>query len=102
LVLVSANAQDLRIVVAELNDTPNFTLFEQCVVSIQPRECYLLGEDSKTTPNRFRKLEMAIQRTNIEKTIVEEGPTMDVEECRESVRKLFHRKFAGKQTQIYP
>jgi hypothetical protein len=95
--MVFCNSQDLRIITAELNDTANFTLFEQCVVSTQPRECFLLKEDSKKASNRFKKLEMAIKRTGIVKSIIEEGEEQqeNIEVYKKAVRKILHPKFTG-------
>jgi DNA mismatch repair ATPase MutS len=95
LALVSANSQDLRIVVAQLTDTANFTELEQAIVSIQPRECIVLN--GKMASNRLKKLEMALNRTNIEKRILDEQYNDGmVDDHKSDVQKLLHKKFLGK------
>uniref|UniRef100_A0A183CGT2 W2 domain-containing protein n=1 Tax=Globodera pallida TaxID=36090 RepID=A0A183CGT2_GLOPA len=91
--LVFCNSQDMRIVTTELNDTPNFTLFEQCFASFQPSECLLIRQNARRAPNRFKKLESVIQRTQAQRNYLEEAEE-DTNKCRDEVRRLFHKKFA--------
>ncbi|KAL3101259.1 hypothetical protein niasHT_028015 [Heterodera trifolii] len=92
--LVFCNSQEMRIVIAELNDTPNFTLFEQCFAAFQPSECLFIRQNAKKAPNRFKKLENVIQRAQTQRNYLEKEVEEDVEKCKTEVRKLFHQKFS--------
>lgn len=86
----------MRIILTEFNDTPHFTQFEQCVVSLQPRECVLYKEDKEKAPNRFKKLETAIKRTGIQQTLSDELiDQYDLNYCKTIVKKLLQKKFAS-------
>lgn len=84
------NSQEMRVIVSDLNDTPNFTLLENCIISIQPHECILLKDDSNLSPERFKKLESSLKRTNLTAKILDSLPCAD-DKCGK-LQKMFNKK----------
>lgn len=95
--LAFCNSRDLRIVLAELNDTVNYTQFEQCAISLQPRECILQKQELERAPNKFKKMEIALQRIGIQKSIFDEHneQQLGLEECKDKVLNVIQKKYKG-------
>ncbi|KAI1724506.1 mutS domain V domain-containing protein [Ditylenchus destructor] len=93
LTILTCNPPDLRITVARFNDSEHFSLFEQCVVALNPRECIFLQKESFSAQRKYKQLGVSLQRSNVQKVIIEGCMDHSESICRSKVQAILKKQF---------
>jgi len=91
---VFCNPHDMRITVAEFDDTPNFSNLSECIQIMVPRQCLVFKADRDANMKAFIQLENALRRPNLPYSVIDYS-SKDLDKIKEEFLSLLFKDWSG-------